>query len=378
MRSFGDGDAIGSYSMGIRSALDILKYPFQLYVLSDGGEEGVRQEFARMALEGGLRNPILGRGPGTFNYLMPETRMSGYHRLGISHNTDHPHNEPLVWFHDSGVLGLSLFWLMYVVFVRSCIPGLGRSYGYRLAPLRFYLLLSPLLFLLAETFGTDYRDSSQSTIHWTMFGLALAVGRIGGRSDVPAETYRWRSMLAPRAPAFLALGTLFTVLAGMYLAFAQNIWLADHHLRNNMAFTDANQGSIQSALREADAARELNPSNTSNYYKLAYTYLVAGQREDAMNSYRDLQSFAPNYAQIHINLAFLNDQMGFRTASAWERDRAAALENNIKNHRDAAQYWLGLGKMSRALGHMRYGLTFEHERLENGYYFWYDEDNIRA
>ncbi|MBL4889476.1 MAG: hypothetical protein JKX97_05595 [Candidatus Lindowbacteria bacterium] len=86
-----------------------------------------------------------------------------------------------------------------------------------------------------------------------------------------------------------------------------------------------------------------------------------------MAAYRTLQAFAPNYAQIHINLAAINDQMGKRTASAWERDRAAVIENNTRSHRDAAQYWIQLGYPKRAIPHLRKCLVIERDRTNGRY-----------
>ncbi|MEK8023767.1 MAG: O-antigen ligase family protein [Candidatus Hydrogenedentota bacterium] len=363
----------------------------------------VRFVFFQMATDGVLRAPLFGRGLGTFNHQMPETRVVWYHRTGVSHNTDHPHNEHLEWLFDTGFIGLSVFWLILVTYFWLGFRQIKRHRDSFYFPFVLSAFYGPWCQWIQATFDVETRWTGNSVTMWFGVGLVLAFVNlpvVAKREEEEALTavqpvlQKTRKQLRAAnlraatgsggydflnpSPYLPVISIICLLTVGFYVKKSYDFWMADHHLRNNMAYTDANQGSINSALNEAELARELCYMNMSNYYKLAYTYLVAGKLESAMNSYRDLQAFAPNYAQIHINLAFLNDQMGFRTASAWERDRAATIEHNTKNHRDAAQYWLQLGYSHRALAHMRQCFTIELERLENGYYFWYDHDNLRS
>lgn len=361
----------------------------------------VRLIFFQMAIDGALRHPILGRGMGGFNQHMPETRPPWYHRWGVSHNTDHPHNEHLEWLHDTGIIGLTFFWLILVVYFRTGLRQIWRhrkSYYY---PLLLAAFFGPWNQWIQATFDVETRWTGNNVTLWFTLGFVLAFVNlpvvlkreeleekevvlaeappVKGKKQARVEARRASGPLYHPHPNLPWIAGIMAVVILGYVVKARHFWLADYHLGRNMAFTDGQHGpTIAEAISDAERARELNYTNMSLYYKLAYTYLVAGKLEQALDAYRDLQAFAPNYAQIHINLAFLNDQLRFKTASAWERDRAAAIEHNTRNHRDAASYWLQLGYPVRALAHLRLCLTIEMDRLENGYHFWYDRDNLHT
>lgn len=369
----------------------------------------VRLVFFQMALDGAVRHPYLGRGMASYNWHMPETRPVWYHRTGVSHNTDHPHNEHLEWLHDTGVVGLAVFWWMLAAYVATGVREIWRHRNGYFFPVVIGAFAGPLMQWVQATFDVETRWTGNGVTMWTTFGIALAfcnlavirrreeVEPVAAAVQVQSASAGARRRSAARPAATAGGGKTAVPVARLadspYLPYAAaalglcivfygiqswRFWRADHHLRNNMAFTDGNAGSAQMAINEAEMARRYNYTSTSNYYKLAYSYLVAGRLQDALQAYRDLQSFAPNYAQIHINLAYLNDQIGYRPASAWERSRAAAIEHNTRNHRDAAQYWLSLGYPSRAIGHLRKCFTINVDRTEAGYWYWYDRDNVHA
>lgn len=356
----------------------------------------VRLIFWQMGLDGGRVNPVWGRGFGTYNYLMPEMRPVWYHRTGVTHNTDHCHNEYIEWFAETGIVGLSVFlWVLLAVLWTSAREVWRHRKGYHF-PLVLACAVGPWGLWIQGLFDVETRWTGNAITLWFGVGLALAFVNIPvmlkreetspaaaaaavkparGKAMTLKEARENAIQPSPHLP-YVAVALL---LAFLFLAVkSYDYWNADYYLRMNMAFTEANQGTLPQALEDAERARVLNPQDVSIYYKLAYTYLVAGQLDRAMATYRTLQSLAPNYAQIHINLAFLNDQMGFRTASAWERDRAAAIEHNTRNHRDAAMYWTQLGQIGRALPHLRMCFTIERDRTDYGYPYWYQHDEIHA
>lgn len=362
----------------------------------------VRLVFDQMALDGSLRYPWFGRGIASFNWQMPETRPVWYHRWGVSHNTDHPHNEHLEWLHDTGMLGMTFFWWILMAYGATGIREIWRHRRGYYFPLILSTFMGPWMQWIQGTFDVETRWTGNGVTMWTTIGIVLAFANLPvilKREDAEASgAIRVQPALQPnsgrrRVALRQAVANVVRLRTSPYLSYvaaalglclvfysvqAWDFWLADHHLRNNMMFTDGGAGSAQKAIEEAEQARKLNYSSTSNYYKLAYSYLVAQRPKDAMEAYRDLQSFAPNYAQIHVNLAYLDDQMGYRPASAWERTRASEIEHNTRNNRDAAQYWLNLGYPYRALAHLRKCFTINLDRTEGGYFYWYDRDNVYA
>lgn len=350
--------------------------------------------FWQTSIDGGRKFPWWGRGMGGFNNYMPEMRPPHYHRTGVSHNTMHAHNEYFETFFETGVIGLTAeLWilLMYLLFTIAALWRHRRSYFY---PLVLGVSAAPWGVLIQSLFDPETRWTGNGVALWFGLGLGLAFIRIPPmsapavetaaqaiqpvddlkdkrrRRPAPARVKREASLVT--SSALPAVAIVFAAGIGVFAWQNYRFWLSDNHLRNNMAYQSDNQRSLQ----EAEESRKLNYANVSNYYKLAYSYLTAGQLERAMVSYRTLQAFAPNYAQIHINLAFLDDQMGFKTASAWERSRSALIENNTRNHRDAALYWLNLGYPSRAIGHLRHCFTIQRDRDNGNYQFWMQHDDV--
>jgi tetratricopeptide (TPR) repeat protein len=359
----------------------------------------VRLIFFQMAGDSALQRPWFGRGIGSFNWHMPETRYHGYHRSGVSHNTDHPHNEHLEWLHDTGLFGLAMFWWILAAYFWTGVREIHRQRKGYYFPLVLMSFGGPWMQWIQATFDVETRWTGNNVTLWTTIGFALAFRNLPvilKREELDAvrvQTPEPRAMPSRRrgatriAPVETPLQTspylpyvaaIFTLLTLFYLVKARDHWMADHHLRNNMMHTEGGPGgNIQQAIKESERAQALAYTITSNYYKLAYSYLVANRPDSALESYRDLQSFAPNYAQIHINLAYLNDQLGYRIAALGERDRAALIEHNIRNHRDAAQHWLQFGSPRRAIAHLRQSLTIMRDRVPQ-YIIWHEFDSIYA
>lgn len=351
--------------------------------------------FWQTGIDGGRYNPWFGRGIGGFNYYMPEFRPPWYHRWGVSHNTMHSHDEYFEMFMETGVIGLAcLLWIM----LHYLIITLSDAFRHRrhlLFPLIFCGSFGPWAVWIQSLFDVETRWTGNAVTIWYTVGLILAAGTLPLREPQTAllatqtaeeePRARRRNPRARREPLYTPSPYLPYVASLLCLAFAfycvkaYHYWMADHYLRENMAYTDYNIGnSKMNALKAAEKAREYSYTNVSNYYKLAYTYLQAGNGFKALESYRILQSFAPNYAQIHINLAYLDDRLGYRAASAWERDRAALIEHNGRNHRDAANYWLQLSYPNRALSHLYLASLIERDRTDGSYFFWYMQDEINT
>jgi len=250
-------------------------------------------------------------------------------------------------------------------------------------PLLLGIFLAPWCQWFQGTFDVWTHWMAPNVTLWMNVGLALAFCNLPPDRDVLDTSDR---CARERVDVFVKpslwvklLALLMVGLVYFCLVMVHRFWRADHLLRENMAFTEANIGTLPAALEQAEEAERIAHHDVSIKYKLAYTYLVAGRMHDAMRTYRALQALAPNYAQIHINLAFLNDQLGDSGASAWERDRAAAIEHNTRNHRDAAQHWQQLGYPLRALAHLRSCFTIERDRtLDCQWIHRYQYDEIHA
>ena len=343
--------------------------------------------FWRAAIDGGIQSQWFGKGIGGFNHYMPESRPSDYHRNGVSHNTMHAHADYFEWFMETGVIGVSIFLWIILVFIISTIRAARHFKNEPRCVLILFGLLGIIASWISDIFTVSSRWTSNGVALWFLVGIVAALTQLPRLSSIQKDEPEKTSPneleeSAPSkklTPSFLAIpfGVIFAILFFGFTVMLFRFWLADHYLRNNMAYTDTHRGSGEKATNAAVLAQRYNYSKVSNYYKLAYLYLSQKDMNKAMTTYRVLQSFSPNYAQIHINLAFLNDQMGYRQGSAWERDRSAVIEHNTRNHRDAALYCLQLGYPKRAVAHLRICLTIERDRSNGSYINWMNHDDIR-
>ncbi|PIE53119.1 hypothetical protein CSA37_03190 [Candidatus Fermentibacteria bacterium] len=91
----------------------------------DHGTLQVRKTIWSGAVSLFMQNPVAGSGPGSFQILFPQYRNPNYSLLGVSHNTLHVHCEYLEILTDLGLIGLVLWVLLAFFTIRgaSGIPG---------------------------------------------------------------------------------------------------------------------------------------------------------------------------------------------------------------------------------------------------------------
>jgi O-antigen ligase len=364
----------------------------------------VRIIFWRTAAEAALRAPWLGHGLGAFNQVAAESRPADYHRYGVSHNMIHPHNEHLEWLAETGVIGLALFWWLLATYGAAAIsllrrlraaPGLEAVPS--LYPVALGALLGPIALWIQSTFDVETRWTGTAVTLWWTAGLAFAVGRIATRRETSAAAeshansaaseisgrhrhQRAACAVQPTASPYLPYAAICLLLVTVFYAHrAVRALQADHEMRTVAAFTDgAVKELFPQARNSALKIASLTPEQYPIYYKLAFVQLYAGRTKDALESYRTLQAYAAHYAELHMNIAFINQQLGFSPAAAWEYDRAAALARNTRNHRQAARAWLALDEPVRARAHLRAALTIDRDRTPEGYHFWLERDAIHT
>jgi O-antigen ligase len=363
----------------------------------------VRIVFWRTALDAALRAPWLGRGLGSFNQVMPESRPTDYHRVGVSHNTIHAHNEHLEWLAETGIVGLALFWWLLAAYAASALALIRSLRASPLFPVALGAALGPVALWIQSTFDVETRWTGNAITLWWTAGLAFAVGRIAANDDpspimVSPSNHERRGNsnrhsfdkirtsgaggpargIVPAASPYLPYAAAcFLLVTFFYGHRAARAFEADHAMRTVTAFTDgAAKEVFPLALKESLRIASLTPDQYPIYYKLAFVLLYAGRPADALEAYRALQAYAPHYAQVHMNIAFIDQQLGYRTAAAWEYERMAELEHNTRNHRQAARAWLELSEPGRARPHLRAAITIDRDRTPEGYHFWVERDAI--
>jgi tetratricopeptide (TPR) repeat protein len=324
-----------------------------------GGYNYVRFVFWKSSMDAALMRPLTGHGIGTNNKVMPYGRPPWYHRHHVSHNTIYTHNEWLNQYPEVGAIGAGLYFAIIAalawMFARHVVARrAGREYALLLG-----LAGGILAFLTQTTFDVETRWTGNAVTFWHTVGLAVAASALRLCRDVdlaPAPVQTPPVIAPPVAPA-AGLVLASAAAAGIVFChvYAGRAWRADIDLRQNMAITEA--GAPGDPVFSAERAREGDPYSLTNYYKLAYSYLQKNRWDDAFTAYRILQSMAPNYAQIHLNIGVLFRQRGYLYDALWELRRASTIEENIRNHQTVADLLVHeTGDWRRAIPHYRRAL----------------------
>jgi putative inorganic carbon (HCO3(-)) transporter len=248
-----------------------------------------------------LDRPVLGHGPGSFQVVFPRYRPTSFREpeRRISYNTLHAHNELLETAAELGLVGLGCFaWFLIVLFREVWRVASGG--------LQHALVLSGIGagaagLLVQNLAGVAYRWIVCPTVFWVLIGIAGAV--LAGRREEGAEAateatprLRWPQRLAAN---LLALGAA----AMLFLTVSQRTYRSQQLLRSGSAFTD--RGVWSEAIDRFRESVRLDPLEYRSYYKLAYCYCETGNYTKALETYRDLQCYAPDFAQVHYNLGFV-------------------------------------------------------------------------
>ena len=320
----------------------------------EGGTLTVRRVIWSGAARAFLERPVLGWGPGSFQKVFPEFRDPHYHTMGVSHNTLHAHCEYLELLMDSGLVG-ALLWAGLAVSLALRRRRSGGLDGVGVG------MLAAVAALLTEALVSV-------ALRWPPSALLLAL--LAGLLMVPGRgsKERWVAVGRPRALLALVPAGLLAVALPMYadamrsgrLLFAgkdRNLTRSEPAM--NRAFAQASSwassgdgAAATAALRRWDEAVgraetaielcrrcvEVNPGDLGGWYALGSSYLTRailaepsqpsmrellrqrrGWSSDsleeatmtlrALDAYGSLMELAPNYAEVHNNMALVHTRL---------------------------------------------------------------------
>jgi O-antigen ligase/tetratricopeptide (TPR) repeat protein len=323
---------------------------------SSGEEQGtfqVRKLIWAGAFEAFTDSPLVGHGPGSFQIIYPTYRNPSYSLLGVSHNTLHAHCEYLEILVDLGLLGLIL-WGGFLWGLKSRLAGAGILHAGAFA--------SIVAMLTEALVSVHLRWPPTAWLFATLVTVFLSAGA------KPAQACKKRILAAvgfTLVSVVLGLGVFVHYLPSSRsaeLVFrGKDVFLTKAEMAMNSAYTAAaewmiskDQASLnavavswQNASMYADSAvicsrqaTEIYPKDMGAWYALGSAYLtrymimdppvqalisaleVSGsateytdqQKTDeiqrGMAAYNNLSTMAPNYAEIHNNLALGYSNLG--------------------------------------------------------------------
>jgi len=317
-----------------------------------------------------MSNPILGYGPGSFQIVFPQFRNPSYFLLGVSHNTLHAHCEYLEILGDTGIIGL-LLWIFIAYSIFRIVSRKRESDNSDVDnhhEARNWLvpgIIAGIVALLAEA-------TVSVALRWPISALLLALFTGLLLASIPSRFTPVKGAVKYGTAAiilsvFLFLGAvalpdyLSAMRSGKELFMGKDMYLV--HIQSNMENavnaaaewqTSGNPDAAQralyyynSAIHAADSSMawcekcvETNHSELGGWYALGSAYISASRlyqqisppltnilrtngiyAEDRHESdrymllglaaYDSLTSMAPDYAEIHNNLALVWINIGY-------------------------------------------------------------------
>lgn len=347
-------------------------------------------------------NPILGYGPGSFQIVFPEFRNPDYFLLGVSHNTLHAHCEYMEILVDSGIIGLLLWaavaYSLFRIVYRKRESIIPYDEDKKTADRWLVIgIIGGITALLAEaTVSVAFRWPPSALLLALFTGLLLA--------SIPTEFTPLRGVRKYGSATLLLLaaillgavampGYMRSMKSGKELFVGKDIYLNRimFEIRNatNAASewrSTGNDEVAQRALYHLDNARqvadssiawcrkcvETNPDELGGWYALGSAYISTARmyqnvspqitsiltmsgmtsvdREKAdqymrlgLAAYDSLTRRAPNYAEVHNNLALVWINLGYPDNALTSLRNAWDLHaHNRKSYREKIEILLPL------------------------------------
>jgi len=329
-----------------------------------------------------LGNPVLGYGPGSFQIVFPGYRNPDYFLLGVSHNTLHAHCEYLEILGDSGLVGL-LLWGFLAVSVMTAVrkgrrgnaeDGGGEGKLIDAEGWMFLGIAGGILALLAEALvSVALRWPPSAFMMALLTGLLLAC--IPFRPCRPSAAVRYGVSAAMAGAAVFLFVTAMpkycaSMRAGKELFRGKDIFLTSIQQDVDNAVSAAMEWNSRDRTEAADMAInyysrarqladsslkwcrmcvETDPDELGGWYALGSAYV---------SSSRLYQQISPPLTVIcrqrgievedeELALEYINASLAAYDSLRRRAPDYAEIHNNL------ALVWLNLGNADSALAHMR-------------------------
>ncbi len=266
-------------------------------------------------------NPVLGSGPGTFRIYFPEFRTPDYHLYRISNVTLYAHNWVLDLLAENGILGTLAYLGFLIAVVYTSLLAMLRSDSlvYRVA------ILGCLLGCLAVLSGSLMTPMSRWPVGTTSLFAMLAtlygvstftLNECRRDEDTPSSSMTKKN--TDKARQTILYGSIIFLLWTGYTHV--NKFKADYYHNEGMKrselpaqyFSSSGIAENPQVIQIMETAKEnflksleFDPARPTTYYHLAHVYNRLGQQEEALKTYKSMQEFAPDYSEVHYNLAVI-------------------------------------------------------------------------
>jgi O-antigen ligase/cytochrome c-type biogenesis protein CcmH/NrfG len=338
----------------------------------------VRPPIWRGALHMIASSPLIGSGLGTFTYQYQQHRPPDYfntnvlasitvpegfkHRRQPTNLTDHAHNEFLEIACETGILGLAIMlWLFGFVIVRGW-RGSGEDNTDRWIVLGAWCAM--IAMLVHNQFDINLRRPPNQTLLWILMGLVIrfsprppprpepSVGITFGEERAEPENRRPVLSESDEAAARQSARTIKLVLCGALLLALLWFQVYDRIAANAAwrraliarGFGPISREQAERAMEQYLICLRHDPYRVDAWYRLAYLCAQFPETdEQAIDYYMQVVQFAPDYAEVNANLAFLFNKRGKPRDAVQYLQRAVELNPyKIEYHRALGELYLDL------------------------------------
>jgi len=292
-----------------------------------------------------VRSMLVGCGPGTFRLIFPRYRSPDYHLHDISNVTLFSHNRFLDLLAENGILGFLFYMTFLFLFV---FLGIKRLLTCKDGPMRVYiigLLCSFFGLYLSNIFSPNSRWAVVATNLWAILGLGFGAFEVaaqrqdssqaqakGGKKEfspavhpprvsnillvlillfLPITFFCWRfgirrfqgAMANNQGLTYSKMGEAFIIESEKLQQLSREKPELREQIKRNLSYYQRSaENAYRIAIESFHKALKYNPLFITSYYKLAHAYNCVGEVDRSFEVYQQLQTYAPDYSEVHFNL----------------------------------------------------------------------------
>ncbi|MCM8785597.1 MAG: O-antigen ligase family protein [Candidatus Omnitrophica bacterium] len=237
-----------------------------------------------------LKKPVFGYGFGNFIFFYPYFRVREYFLQPESTPvTNHPHNEYLELWTETGIIGLLLFLIFIFSFIINAVKNKKET------KILHGGIIGGIISVLSDNiFSTNLRNPSTSMYFWFLLGITFKYMKFD-KIELKFSKILWYTIFST--------SFILSIFHSYYRVFPQIYYKNGITAKDNGFYFDA----IENYL----VVCKYNPYNYENWYKLAYAYGMVGDYKKAEQIYLYINKYLfPHFAKTDANLGTVYLKIG--------------------------------------------------------------------
>lgn len=292
----------------VKKVMDSIRWSFRSREIMWSGAIGIFKD-----------NIFFGGGPGSYRILFPQYRDPSYEDNGIATVTVYSHNEYLDVLSETGLLGLIAFLSflisVYYILYKILVSDTEKKYKILAAGLGCGLLGT----LTSGSFSPNLRWTVCAVPLWALMGIIVGQHNVLlGTKDSAKKIIINNNLRIYEISAVLVLSVIFA-----FHSFNMGTkWFKTAVLHcegmmlmgkaENIEDADSEKGALyyEKAIEKYIEGLKYTPIFLTSYYKLAHCYSQLNMTEKALETYKTLESYCPNYSNVDFNIGLVYKKLG--------------------------------------------------------------------